>query len=102
MSDDGYKPPPPSILPLIIAGGVFLTAIGTMVAWVRIILLGVAVVVFGAIGMGFELPSYGEEALGQRGIMRYRRYRKLGITSLSAANRYSFRPSSRPTSSTKT
>ncbi len=69
MPPDNYQPPPASPLPIIIAGALLMVAIGAMVTWIRVVFLGIAVVLLGAIGMGFELPAYGEEAHGQRGIM---------------------------------
>lgn len=83
MSPDDYEPPAPSPVPIILAGGILAAAIGAMVAWVRIVFMGIAIVVLSAIAMGFELPAYGEEAHGQRGIMRgILDNRKLAIMTL--------------------
>jgi cytochrome c oxidase subunit I len=52
--------PAPSIFPLVLASGIFLAGIGLIVRWWSIIIIGGAVIVLSAIGMGFEYPAYGE------------------------------------------
>jgi cytochrome c oxidase subunit I len=86
MPPDGYQTPPPSWLPMILAGGILCTAIGAMVAWLRVVFLGMAVVLAAAISIGFELPAYGEKARGQRGLLPgLVDNRKLGVTTFVGA-----------------
>jgi len=54
--------PAPSILPLVIALGVFVASLGIIVGQLRIVILGALTVVTCVIGMGFEYPTYGEES----------------------------------------
>ncbi|MBV8772482.1 MAG: cytochrome c oxidase subunit I [Deltaproteobacteria bacterium] len=86
MPPDDYEPPAPSSLPIIFAGGILTAAIGAMVGWLRLVFLGVAIVICAAISMGFEIPAYGEEQHGQRGITSgIVDHRKLGITAFVGA-----------------
>jgi hypothetical protein len=81
MPPDGYEPPPHSVLPFIMGAAMLLVAIGAMV-WLRLVFLGLAALIFGAIAMGFEHPSYGEEQREQPGIMSgIVDNRKLGMTT---------------------
>jgi cytochrome c oxidase subunit I len=66
---DDYEPPPPSIFPFLLASGLLILAIGAMVDWLRIVSMAIAVILFSAIGMGFERPAFGEEQHKQPGIM---------------------------------
>ncbi|MGH7906437.1 MAG: cytochrome c oxidase subunit I [Candidatus Binataceae bacterium] len=82
---DDYEPPPPSWLPIIMGGGFLMAAVGTLV-WLRLFFLGVAVVLFSAIAMGFEHKAYGEEQHMQPGIMSgVLDNRKLGMTTFIGA-----------------
>jgi cytochrome c oxidase subunit 1 len=54
--------PASSILPLVIALGVFVASLGIIVGQLRIVILGALTVVSCVIGMGFEYPTYGEES----------------------------------------
>ncbi|HTR60733.1 MAG TPA: cytochrome c oxidase subunit I [Candidatus Binataceae bacterium] len=54
--------PAPSILPLVIALGVFIASLGFVVGQWRIVILGALTAVMSVIGMGYEYPTYGEES----------------------------------------
>lgn len=86
MLPDDYEAPPTSALPIILAGGILIMAIGAMVGWLRIVCLGMAVILSAAVGIGFELPAYGEEQHGQRGLTAgIVDNRKLGVTTFIGA-----------------
>jgi heme/copper-type cytochrome/quinol oxidase subunit 3 len=73
-------------VPIIIAGGILISAIGAMVAWLRLVFLGVGIVICAAVSMGFQIPAYGEAQHGQRGITSgIVDNRKLGITTFIGA-----------------
>ena len=53
--------PAPSILPLLLAAGIFIIGMGAIVDWWRISILGAGEVLLVAIAMGFEYDSYAKE-----------------------------------------
>ncbi|MGH7814838.1 MAG: cytochrome c oxidase subunit I [Candidatus Binataceae bacterium] len=53
--------PAPSILPLLAALGIAMMALGLIIDWYRIILIGAGTMLVSIIGMGFEYSSYGRE-----------------------------------------
>ncbi|HVN64952.1 MAG TPA: cytochrome c oxidase subunit 3, partial [Candidatus Binataceae bacterium] len=53
--------PAPSIFPLAIALGVLLMALGLIIGWYRLVLLGAGAALVAIIGMSFEYPSFGAE-----------------------------------------
>ena len=54
--------PAPSILPLVLSLGVFVLGLGVIIGEWRIVILGGLTVVLTAIGLGFEIPTWGEES----------------------------------------
>ncbi len=52
--------PAPSLYPILMAFGLLTMGLGALL-WLRIVLLGAALLVLGIIGMAFEYPSYGQE-----------------------------------------
>jgi len=64
VTEPGTEPihmPAPSILPLLLAAGIFVMGMGAIVDWWRISILGAAEVLLAAVAMGFEYDSYAEE-----------------------------------------
>jgi cytochrome c oxidase subunit I len=53
--------PAPSIFPLVFGLGMFLGAMGFIVAWWSVTIFGALAMFLAAVGIGFEYPSYGQE-----------------------------------------
>jgi cytochrome c oxidase subunit 1 len=71
---DPLHMPAPSVFPLVLAGGLLLTAVGAITR-LQILAIGVTIVLLATIGMAFEYPSFGEETAGSAALDN----RKLGI-----------------------
>jgi cytochrome c oxidase subunit I len=54
--------PAPSIQPLFLSLGIVLMGLGLIIGWWRIMIIGGALLVLAAIGMGFEYPTHGQES----------------------------------------
>jgi len=54
--------PPPSIMPVFVAGAILLIGVGFMAAWARIVIVGGIALVIALVGLGFEHPGFGEPA----------------------------------------
>jgi cytochrome c oxidase subunit 1 len=71
---DPVHMPAPSVFPLLLAAGLLLVAVGAITR-LLILFIGGSVVLLGIVGMAFEYPSFGEEAVAGTGLD----HRKLGI-----------------------
>jgi cytochrome c oxidase subunit 1 len=71
---DPFHMPAPSVFPLVLAGGLLLTAVGAITR-LAIVVIGVSVVLLAVIGMAFEYPSFGEPTAATAALDN----RKLGI-----------------------
>ncbi len=66
--------PAPSVFPLVLAGGLLLTAVGAITR-LLVVAIGGTVVLLAVVGMAFEYPHFGEEEAATAGLDN----RKLGI-----------------------